>query len=160
MTAELSGLRGSNMNAVVASTLRFVPFVESVGCTWVVLFLTCSWSTAGLLSNPSVVTPSSLSMHNICCFSSRSLGLVSRNAEWLNVHFHNLNPAVLSRHDISCCNLTASSGLKCHLVYHQYRNHCSTFEQNLDIETSCHLLNSWCNMLSDMELKIFHMSQR
>jgi len=42
MTAELSSLIGSKMDAVMASTLHFVLAVESVVCIWIRLLLTCS----------------------------------------------------------------------------------------------------------------------
>ena len=40
MTAGLSSPRGSNMDAVVASTLRFVLALDPVVYSWVMLFLT------------------------------------------------------------------------------------------------------------------------
>jgi len=51
MTAGLSSPRGSNIDAVVARNFHFVLAVEFVGCTCVVLFLTCSWSIVGFHSN-------------------------------------------------------------------------------------------------------------
>ena len=109
MRAGLSSLSGSKMDDVIASTLRFVPAVESDACIWVKLLLTCSWSFLGFHSNPSVVTPSSLSRDNVDCVSCSSFGMVSKNVEWLDVHFLNVSPAVWSRDDIYFCILTASS---------------------------------------------------
>ena len=96
------------MDAVVASTLRFVLTVESVCCSWVKLLLTCSWSFCGFHNNPSVVTPS-FSRENVCCVSCSSLGMVPMNVEWLDAHFLNVSPAVCSSDVNSCCNFIASS---------------------------------------------------
>ena len=139
MTAGLSSPSGSNIDAVVASTLRFVLAVESVVCKWVMLFLSWIWSSFGFHNNPSVVIPSSLSSDNVCCVSCSSFGiiqggsnmtgtvyiclhtnqsrsylnhLVFKNFELLHAHFLNVSPAVCSKDDISCCTLIASSNVE------------------------------------------------
>jgi hypothetical protein len=66
------------MDAVVASTLRFVLTVELVDGTGSVLILTCSWSVVGFQSRPSVVTPSSLSSDNVGCVSCSYVGMLFR----------------------------------------------------------------------------------
>ena len=158
MTAGLSSPRGSYIDAVVASTFRFVLAVKSVGCTCVVLLLTWNWSFVGFHSNPSVVSPSSLSRDNVCCVSCSSLGLLSKNVDWFEAHFLSVIPAVWSRGDISCCTLIASSMcLRCHLVNHLHKSHSSAFEHPLGIDTCCHLLISLGNVLPGIELKRFHM---
>jgi hypothetical protein len=94
ITDVLNSPSGSKIDAVMASTLRFIPSVKSVGCAWVRLLLTCSLLLVGFLSNPRVVNPSSLSSDNVDCVSYRSVGMVFRNAEWFDAHFLNVNPAV------------------------------------------------------------------
>ena len=84
------------MYAVVASTLQFVLAVKSVISTWAVS-LTCSRSVFVFHNNPSVVTQSLLSRDNICCISCSSLGMLSKNVEYLEAHFLKINPAVLKQ---------------------------------------------------------------
>jgi len=85
MGAGLNIPWGSNMNAVVASTVRFLLTVEFVGCTWVVVFLTCSWLLVEFHSNLSFVTTSSLSSHNVyCVFVFWTYGRLGINVDWFH----------------------------------------------------------------------------
>ena len=60
MTAGLNIPRGTNMDAVVASTLRIVLAVGSVSCTWVVLFL-FPWRLDEVVESHMVVSPLGIS---------------------------------------------------------------------------------------------------
>jgi hypothetical protein len=94
MTAGLSSPLGVKSDAVMAGTLRLVHSVEFVGCIRLILLLTFSLSFLGFHSNPSVLTPSSLSRDNVVCVSCSFYGIASRNVEWLDAHFLNVSPAV------------------------------------------------------------------
>ena len=56
-----------------------------------------------------MVTPLSLGSDNVWFVSVKSVGMLSMNEDWLDAHFLNVNPAVLSSDVNSCCKLIASS---------------------------------------------------
>ena len=147
MTAGLRSPSGSKMEAVIANTFLFVLPVAFVCGTWVALLRTCSWSVVGIQSNPRVVNPLSLASDNVWLVRFNSVGMLSRNEGWLDDHFLNVNPAVLSS-DVNCsCKLVASSRVGCHLEDHLRRNHCSVLELILD-DDSCSRLQACCQIWS------------